>query len=92
MPFLITQKADSCKGPAGWLCVLLLLQEPLAFLGGVFAGVLGLNLEEEPLKGWVERTQEQAGTAPPAKNRPRSQQLDKLLADDTDLLDAEDED
>ena len=37
------------------------VQEPVAFAGGVFAGALGLNLQEEPLKGWVERTKTQAG-------------------------------
>jgi len=37
------------------------IKEPVAFAGGVFAGALGLNLQEEPLKGWVERTKTQAG-------------------------------
>lgn len=37
------------------------LQEPVAFWGGVFAGVLGLNLDEEPLKSWVERTSGKVG-------------------------------
>lgn len=33
----------------------------MAFLGGVFAGVLRLDLNEEPLKEWVTRTVESAG-------------------------------
>ncbi|XP_058762329.1 UPF0426 protein At1g28150, chloroplastic isoform X2 [Vicia villosa] len=33
-------------------------KEPVAFLGGVFAGVLRLDLNEEPLKEWVTRTVE----------------------------------
>ncbi|EFJ13345.1 hypothetical protein SELMODRAFT_122724, partial [Selaginella moellendorffii] len=32
------------------------LKEPIAFLGGVFAGMLRLDLNEEPLKGWIEKT------------------------------------
>ncbi|OIW07217.1 hypothetical protein TanjilG_02537 [Lupinus angustifolius] len=37
------------------------LKEPVAFLGGVFAGVLRLDLNEEPLKDWITRTAEAAG-------------------------------
>lgn len=33
----------------------------MAFLGGMFAGILRLDLEEEPLKDWVTRTVEAAG-------------------------------
>jgi hypothetical protein len=36
-------------------------QEPIAFLGGVFAGLLRLDLNEEPLREWVARTSEVAG-------------------------------
>lgn len=36
-------------------------QEPLAFLGGVFAGLLRLDLNEEPLRDWVAKTAEAAG-------------------------------
>jgi hypothetical protein len=32
------------------------LQEPIAFWGGVFAGVLRLNVNEDPLKTWIQRT------------------------------------
>jgi hypothetical protein len=38
-----------------------MMQEPVAFLGGVFAGVLNLPLNDEPLKSWLDRTAEQAG-------------------------------
>jgi hypothetical protein len=34
------------------------LQEPVAFWGGVFAGILRLDLNEEPLKEWITRTVE----------------------------------
>ncbi|KAK7278327.1 hypothetical protein RJT34_23355 [Clitoria ternatea] len=37
------------------------LKEPVAFLGGVFAGILRLDLNEDPLKEWVTRTVEAAG-------------------------------
>jgi hypothetical protein len=36
-------------------------QEPIAFFGGVFAGLLRLDLNEEPLREWVARTSEAAG-------------------------------
>ena len=35
--------------------------EPVAFLGGVFAGILRLDLDEEPLKGWVKSTAQASG-------------------------------
>ncbi|KAK2655196.1 hypothetical protein Ddye_008248 [Dipteronia dyeriana] len=34
------------------------LKEPVAFVGGMFAGLLRLDLEEDPLKEWVTRTVE----------------------------------
>lgn len=37
------------------------MQEPVAFLGGIFAGILRLDLNEEPLKEWVTRTVEASG-------------------------------
>ncbi|KAI3676992.1 hypothetical protein L1987_86609 [Smallanthus sonchifolius] len=36
-------------------------KEPVAFMGGVFAGVLRLDLNEDPLKEWVTRTVEACG-------------------------------
>ena len=32
------------------------MQEPVAFSGGIVAGLLGLKLEEDPLREWLERT------------------------------------
>ena len=29
-------------------------QQPLAFMGGLFAGVFRLDLSEDPLKSWLE--------------------------------------
>ncbi|KAH7663151.1 hypothetical protein IHE45_14G034900 [Dioscorea alata] len=37
------------------------LKEPVAFMGGVFAGLLRLDLNEEPLREWVARTVEASG-------------------------------
>ncbi|XP_019235769.1 PREDICTED: uncharacterized protein LOC109216095 [Nicotiana attenuata] len=37
------------------------LKEPVAFAGGIFAGLLRLDLNEDPLKEWVARTVEASG-------------------------------
>lgn len=37
------------------------MQEPVAFAGGIFAGLLRLDLNEDPLKEWVARTVEASG-------------------------------
>ncbi|WOG93617.1 hypothetical protein DCAR_0312903 [Daucus carota subsp. sativus] len=37
------------------------LKEPVAFLGGLFAGLLRLDLNEDPLKEWISRTVEASG-------------------------------
>jgi hypothetical protein len=36
-------------------------QEPIAFFRGVFAGLLQLDLNEEPLREWVARSSEATG-------------------------------
>ncbi|KAL8132667.1 UPF0426 protein At1g28150, chloroplastic isoform X1 [Apium graveolens] len=36
-------------------------KEPVAFLGGMFAGLLRLDLNEDPLKEWITRTVEASG-------------------------------
>ena len=45
-----------------------LMQQPIAFAGGFFSGLLRLNLYEEPVRSWID---EQAGstsyTAPSAE-------------------------
>ncbi|PKA59608.1 UPF0426 protein [Apostasia shenzhenica] len=40
------------------------LKEPIAFMGGMFAGLLRLDLQEDPLKGWISRTVEASGLTP----------------------------
>ncbi|CAI5942644.1 unnamed protein product [Closterium sp. NIES-64] len=40
------------------------IKEPVAFFGGVVAGILRLDLNEEPLRDWVKRTADAAGVAP----------------------------
>ncbi|KAK1304996.1 UPF0426 protein [Acorus calamus] len=37
------------------------IKEPVAFMGGMFAGLLRLDLNEEPLKEWLTRTVETSG-------------------------------
>ncbi|KAH7295173.1 hypothetical protein KP509_27G035900 [Ceratopteris richardii] len=37
------------------------LKEPVAFLGGVFAGFLRLDLNEDPLREWIANTSQAAG-------------------------------
>ncbi|CAI9295469.1 unnamed protein product [Lactuca saligna] len=37
------------------------LKEPVAFMGGMFAGLLRLDLNEDPLKEWISRTVEASG-------------------------------
>ncbi|KAF8014647.1 hypothetical protein BT93_H0452 [Corymbia citriodora subsp. variegata] len=40
------------------------LKEPVAFMGGMFAGILRLDLNEDPLREWVTRTVEASGISP----------------------------
>ncbi|KAL5703351.1 hypothetical protein ACHQM5_028452 [Ranunculus cassubicifolius] len=39
------------------------LKEPVAFFGGLFAGLLRLDLNEDPLREWISRTVEASGFA-----------------------------
>ncbi|GIL47852.1 hypothetical protein Vafri_4496 [Volvox africanus] len=39
------------------------VKEPVAFWGGVFAGIFRLSLDQDPLRTWVERTSSQARAA-----------------------------
>lgn len=41
------------------------MQEPVAFLGGVVVGLLGLNLQEDPLKSWLQQTSADAKVSIP---------------------------
>ncbi|PWZ40529.1 UPF0426 protein [Zea mays] len=45
------------------LAKFILEKEPVAFMGGVFAGLLRLDLNEDPLKEWISRTVEASGIA-----------------------------
>jgi hypothetical protein len=35
-------------------------QQPIAFMGGLFSGLLRLNLADDPVKSWLDR---QSGTS-----------------------------
>lgn len=50
------------------------LQEPIAFFGGVFAGLLRLDLKEDPLREWVARTTEAAGIDEEEDAEPKSEE------------------
>eukprot|EP01023_Acetabularia_acetabulum_P022177 TRINITY_DN2189_c0_g1_i1.p2 TRINITY_DN2189_c0_g1~~TRINITY_DN2189_c0_g1_i1.p2 ORF type:complete len:113 (+),score=16.52 TRINITY_DN2189_c0_g1_i1:158-496(+) len=54
------------------------VKEPVAFFGGVFAGVLGLNLQEDPLRSWIESTAAAAGVSYEVANRKVQQQLNNM--------------
>ncbi|MEH1904660.1 MAG: hypothetical protein V7L04_25445 [Nostoc sp.] len=32
-----------------------LIQHPVSFVGGLFSGVLRLNLADDPVKGWLDK-------------------------------------
>ncbi|XP_010240160.1 UPF0426 protein At1g28150, chloroplastic isoform X1 [Brachypodium distachyon] len=56
--------ARACFNPFGDERILReAMKEPVAFMGGVFAGLLRLDLNEDPLKEWVTRTVEASGIA-----------------------------
>ena len=38
-----------------------LMQEPLAFLGGACVGLFGLDLDDEPLRSWIDQAKAEAG-------------------------------
>eukprot|EP01024_Parvocaulis_polyphysoides_P029063 TRINITY_DN26203_c1_g1_i1.p1 TRINITY_DN26203_c1_g1~~TRINITY_DN26203_c1_g1_i1.p1 ORF type:complete len:116 (-),score=9.88 TRINITY_DN26203_c1_g1_i1:391-738(-) len=56
----------------------LFVKEPVAFFGGVFAGIFGLNLQEDPLRTWIESTAASAGVSYEVANRQVQQQLDNM--------------
>ncbi|KAK9816732.1 hypothetical protein WJX72_004326 [[Myrmecia] bisecta] len=53
----LRQLADNIRDPV----LRAVVKEPVAFWGGAFAGVLGLDIQEDPLRGWLERTRADAG-------------------------------
>ncbi|KAF7136201.1 hypothetical protein RHSIM_Rhsim08G0006200 [Rhododendron simsii] len=57
--FRVRVKASSC--PIDEPILKEALKEPVAFMGGIFAGLLRLDLNEDPLKEWVARTVEASG-------------------------------
>lgn len=52
---------DLCKEFLHSDSVSVILCEPIAFMGGIFAGLLRLDLNDEPLKEWINRTVEASG-------------------------------
>jgi hypothetical protein len=42
-----------------------LIQQPIAFTGGFFSGLLRLNLNEDPVKSWIDREAGSSSYTPP---------------------------
>ncbi|XP_021605756.2 uncharacterized protein LOC110610181 isoform X2 [Manihot esculenta] len=62
-PSTVQVKASCLFNPTDQPIVKEALKEPVAFLGGMFAGFLRLDLDDEPLKEWVTRTVDASGIA-----------------------------
>jgi hypothetical protein len=48
-----------------------LIQQPIAFTGGFFSGLLRLNLNDDPVKSWIDQQAGSSSYTPPeaeAKN------------------------
>ncbi|CAK0787419.1 hypothetical protein CVIRNUC_010639 [Coccomyxa viridis] len=60
---LLSRMADNVSDPI----LKRALKEPVAFWGGFTAGALALNLSEDPLRSWIERTATDAQVEPPAR-------------------------
>ncbi len=43
-----------------------LIQQPIAFTGGFFSGLLRLNLHDDPIKGWIDEQVGSTSYTPPA--------------------------
>lgn len=59
----------------------------MAFWGGIFAGALRLDVTQDPLRTWVERTSAQAGVSEPGAGlRASSSRAGEVLAQQQWLL------
>ncbi|CAH1429925.1 unnamed protein product [Lactuca virosa] len=52
-------------------------KEPVAFMGGMFAGLLRLDLNEDPLKEWISRTVEASGMSTDEEGEDESDPIKK---------------
>jgi hypothetical protein len=43
-----------------------LIQQPIAFTGGFFSGLFRLNLNEDPVKSWIDEQTGSSSYTPPA--------------------------
>ncbi|KAJ8467905.1 hypothetical protein OPV22_030457 [Ensete ventricosum] len=55
------KRIQACLNPFEDLILKDALKEPVAFMGGVFAGLLRLDLNEDPLRDWISKTVEASG-------------------------------
>eukprot|EP00238_Polyblepharides_amylifera_P000313 CAMPEP_0196573592 /NCGR_PEP_ID=MMETSP1081-20130531/3481_1 /TAXON_ID=36882 /ORGANISM="Pyramimonas amylifera, Strain CCMP720" /LENGTH=145 /DNA_ID=CAMNT_0041891361 /DNA_START=176 /DNA_END=613 /DNA_ORIENTATION=+ len=51
------------------------VKEPVAFLGGLFAGALRLQTSDDPLREWIERTSQAAGVSPEEAQRAAEEKM-----------------
>lgn len=61
----------------------------MAFFGGLVAGLLRLDLQEEPLRDWVQRTSKAAGLDQPTSSASTSDGEIELDDDDLTEIDIE---
>ncbi|MEN9228603.1 MAG: hypothetical protein Q6L50_09140 [Gloeomargarita sp. GMQP_bins_120] len=55
------------------------MRQPTAFLGGFVSGLLGLDLQQDPLKSWLERqmsTPQPPSASPPPPSGPQRISID----------------
>jgi hypothetical protein len=60
---LAQASSGSGSGPDGRPLLQAFTREPVTFLGGVIAGFLALDIEQDPLKTWVATRAAEAGLA-----------------------------
>jgi hypothetical protein len=53
-----------------------LIQQPIAFTSGFVSGIFKLQLDEEPLSGWLTKQGYQNVNSNSASNRPQSIDID----------------
>mmetsp|Transcript_21580 Transcript_21580/g.41172 ORF Transcript_21580/g.41172 Transcript_21580/m.41172 type:complete len:138 (-) Transcript_21580:338-751(-) len=61
------------------------VQEPVAFFGGMFAGLLRLEVDDDPLKEWIDRTAEKAGMTAEEAQASAMSSLDKQNSGPTEI-------
>lgn len=58
-----------------------LARQPVAFLGGLATGLLRLNLDEDPVKSWLDTQAGKASTTPGGDDMPPGNGPQKISID-----------